>query len=173
MRVFIPKAWELQIWVETVVLPGVGDREEGAEKKGHQWCVFLLIPVPARCPIPYMVLSQDRGGMSSVMVVTILDVLGAESMTRLPGSNPGTVLVLVLGKQGGLCLWATTKQPHSVLWEWLAKQLPQDSLLLSIPSHDYCFNHNHLSIGWHFFSSRNMFEFHNYLCYLFITLIFI
>lgn len=51
-----------------------------------------------------MVLSQDRGGMSSVMVVTILDVLGAESVTRLPGSNPGTVLVLVLGKQGGLCL---------------------------------------------------------------------
>lgn len=147
----------------------MGRREQ--RRKATQWCVFLLTPIPARCCIPVVLLSQDRGGMNSVMVVTILKILGTESMTQLSGSNPGSVLVL--GKQGDLCLWATTKQPHSVLWGWLVKQLPQDTLLLSVTSYDYCFNHNHLSIGWHFFSSRNMFEFHNYLYYLFITLIFI
>lgn len=51
MRVFIPKAWELQIWVETVVLPGVGDREEGAEKKGHPMMCFLADP--SSCQMPH------------------------------------------------------------------------------------------------------------------------
>lgn len=81
----------------------------GGERKATQQCASPQAPVPdpQQCPrrsIPDLVLCQGQGCGSNIVRVTSLNVLGAESMIRLPGSSPRTVPVLILGNHGVLCL---------------------------------------------------------------------
>lgn len=92
---------------ETVAFPGIGNVGVGRRERPPSHVLphcpqFLSLSNIPDTPFLTWFSVNVRGG-NSLMRVTSLNVLGAENVIRLPGSNPGTVPVLILGNHGGLC----------------------------------------------------------------------